>query len=482
MKYRISLPSLIVIFILLVFLFFSWFVSSPIRAARIDRYILYYIDESVRYFHAKASLQSPLVFLNPYAKSLTMIFSNLFLHILPFGMISLRIMNALFSAGTLFLLSRLMKKLGFSETLTILAILITATFPPYFLSSFSVLSEPMFSFFLILAIFLYYSNKHLLSSLVVSLTPLIRQEGVIFLCIWLFLLFELKKEKYIFFLFIPTLLWIITNKIFLNHPFSYIFLFLPRIMQGDLPYDSLLNVKDLRLAYFLGYLPILFLFLSGLKIRIRDKKYFLLLICITAEIILIAVLNIFIFLTRKHLVYELRFLIPIIPLVNIYILSALGAIADKYIKKNEISGGFFISAIFIIIFLNFYQLKKLQRLPYVLNNYINPEQEVEIKSASDWIEDYLDKEGIKDVTYRKMTHKIIRRVLMYLPGNMQFYVLGSNNSLNVVTFKLESFPASKAIFFTINDKEDKDTIEKLNLRLIKDFPNIPLYLYLFDNK
>lgn len=476
---KLSLPSLIIFLILIVFLFFSWFVSEPIRAAKVDRYILYYVDEVIRYFHAKASLYDPLNFLNPYAKPLSMIISNLFLRLLPFGMTSLRIMNALFSVGVLSLLLKVMKRLGFNKILIIPAILMTAAFPAYFLSSFSVLSEPMFSFFLILAIYLFYSKKYFLSVAAISLLPLIRQEGIAYLLIWLIFLLKEKNKGYIFLLFVPVFLWIMANKIILGHPFSYIFLFLTKNTKG-LPADSLLNIKDLRLSYFSGYMPILFLFLAALKMKITDTKYLLLLACISVSVILITALNIFIFVIRKCLVYELRFLIPAIPLINIYVLAACDKIAGKYIRKKSFIMVFLALIFCVIISLNFYQMKQLQKLPYVLENIVTPEQEVNIRQASNWLKDYLEKEKIVNVSYRKMTHKVIRRVLMYLPGQMHFYVLGDQNVLNVATFKLEPSPKTRVIFITINNKEG--IIEKLNLGLIKEFPDIPLYVYLFDNR
>ncbi|MDO8602530.1 MAG: hypothetical protein Q7O04_01620 [Candidatus Omnitrophota bacterium] len=313
----------------------------------------------------------------------------------------------------------------------------------------------------------------------IALLPLIRQEGVVYLLIWLIFLLKEKNKSYIFLLFVPVSLWIMANKIILGHPFSYVFLFLTKITKG-LPADSLLNLKDLRLSYFSGYIPILFLFLVAVKMKIADRKYLLLLACISVSVILITALNIFIFVTRKCLVYELRFLIPSIPLINIYILAACDEMSERYIRKKSLIMIFLALIFCVIVSLNLYQMKQLQKLPYVLENIVTPKQEVDIKLATNWLKGYLEKERIVNVSYRKMTHKVIRRVLMYLPGQMHFYVLGDHNVLNVTTFKLESPPQTRVVFITIDEKEG--IIKKLNLELIKEFPDIPLYVYLLDNR
>lgn len=474
---KLSLPISLNFFILIIFIILSWIVSEPMRAAKIDRYILYYVDEVIRYFHAKASLYNPLVFLNPYAKPIPMIFSNIFLRILPFGMASLRLMNSLFSAGTIFLLSLIMRKLGFKDIQITIAILITATFPAYFLASFSTLSEPLFSFCLLLSIYLFFLKMNFWSCLSTSLLPVIRQEGVLYICLWLFLLWQKKERKYIPLLFIPLLVWIVINKIILGHSLSYVLLFLPKI-SGGIPPDSLIQLNQLSIGLLVWWIPLIFIFLWGFIDSLNKPQYKIIMYCTSIGIGLMVIINILLYLFMKHICYELRFLIASIPLMSIYIVNGLGVISMNSLKNKII---YLLSG--LLLFINIYGLRQLQNLPYSRKNILTMEEEADLKSITIWLNENLQKENIKDIYYMWMTDNIMRRILIELPAESRYYIIVDDKTLfDVITFQRVPLLKNRAILILPDGINIKGLSDKVNYRLEKGFSDIRMNVCLIEPK
>lgn len=74
--------------------------------------------------------------------------------------------------------------------------------PIYFVLMFTPMTEVLFSFFLVLAIYLFFYNKYILSAIVISFIPMIRNEGLILFP--LFILAFLIRRNYLSLLFLPT--------------------------------------------------------------------------------------------------------------------------------------------------------------------------------------------------------------------------------------------------------------------------------------
>lgn len=322
---------LVLLCILFIFFGFSWYVSEPTRAGRIDRFILYGIDDIFRFCFIRLAPQNFSIFLNPYLKPLYAIIATVFSRLLPLGMISLRIMNSFFSVGALFILYKIMKKLDFDDFFSILTVLITTSIPLYFLLSISTLSEIIFCFFLMLAIYLIYSKKYLLSVIAVSLLPIIRQEGVLYLLIWTGLLFNRRRLKCIPLLFIPALTWGFLNYLILDFPFLFTFTYVTSIIEPNKYY--LFPGGAIEFMLNLGYFSLI-LFLIGLIRRLFDRKYYLLLACFFIPFsFLVLSSNIISYIENEFTGYPPRLMVPSTPIIAIFIISGLATIVQKFKKK-----------------------------------------------------------------------------------------------------------------------------------------------------
>jgi len=142
--------------------------------------------------------------------------------------------------------------------------------PMYFVLMFTGMTEILFSLILILAIWLFFSERMILSAIAISFIILVRSEGFIFLPVFL-AAFALKR-RYIAipFLLSGYLLFSIIGLIYYYHDFWWLFAKLPYVggqggIYGSGPwYHFLLKMPD-----YLGYLLIL-LFLVGFIFRIKD--------------------------------------------------------------------------------------------------------------------------------------------------------------------------------------------------------------------
>ncbi|UBM63275.1 hypothetical protein LA303_04705 [Candidatus Sulfidibacterium hydrothermale] len=102
-----------------------------------------------------------------------------------------RLYNVLAGMLTALLAWKLSRRLDFANSwLVVLLVLFT---PIYFISMFAVLTEVTFSLFLILALYLFFDKKYILSAVVLSFLPLIRTESVVLFPLFL-LAFVLKKQ------------------------------------------------------------------------------------------------------------------------------------------------------------------------------------------------------------------------------------------------------------------------------------------------
>ncbi len=116
-----------------------------------------------------------------------------------FGINGARFFNMFIGLATAFFCWRLAVHFRFKYAwLVIILVLFT---PIYFIVMFTSLTEPLFSFFLVLAIFLFFKERFIWSAIVISFMPMIRTEGIIL--IPLFILAWSMKRK---FLAIPFLL------------------------------------------------------------------------------------------------------------------------------------------------------------------------------------------------------------------------------------------------------------------------------------
>ncbi len=110
-----------------------------------------------------------------------------------FGMNGARIFNLIFGIATGIIIWRIAVEFKFKRAL--LSMFFVIFTPIYFILIFTPLTEVLYSFFITLSILLFFKKKYYLSAIILSFTPLIRNEGIVLIPV--FLTAYLLKKKYL---------------------------------------------------------------------------------------------------------------------------------------------------------------------------------------------------------------------------------------------------------------------------------------------
>jgi ABC-type cobalt transport system substrate-binding protein len=159
-------------------------------------------DNIAHFRISKYAFTYPYLFLDHWGKPLFTLLSSPFSQ---FGFNGLRFFNIVTGILAAYLSFRVAQELKIKNPPIVLFFVIFS--PLFFRLFFSGLTEILFSFVLILAIFFFVRKKYLFSTLVISFLPFVRTEGIIFFVIWLILLGINKKWKIIPLLFSGTLIY-----------------------------------------------------------------------------------------------------------------------------------------------------------------------------------------------------------------------------------------------------------------------------------
>ncbi len=190
-----SLPLLLVPAALVVYVALALYVDDPVRASALDRFVLHNTDETFRYHHVRHALERPVHLLSSYARPVYTAVAALFEAVPPGRTLSLRLMNALFSAGALWLLLLLCRRLGLTAGQAAAALLITAASPTYLLHSVSVQATPMCALALLGSLLLLHQGRLAASATLAGLLPLIRPEGTVSLLLWTFFILRARGRR-----------------------------------------------------------------------------------------------------------------------------------------------------------------------------------------------------------------------------------------------------------------------------------------------
>ena len=145
-------------------------------------------DDLNHYQSARYSAENPGIFFDTKAKTL---FTLISAPVARLGYDARRIFNVLLGLASALLTLLTARKLNYRHPLLALFLLLFA--PMYTLMMLSGMNEIMFSFFLILGIYLYFQNNSIWSAVVISLLPFIRTEGFIIFPLFL-LAFILNRQ------------------------------------------------------------------------------------------------------------------------------------------------------------------------------------------------------------------------------------------------------------------------------------------------
>jgi len=145
---------------------------------------LYQEDEVVHYLIAKYSWQHPLLFLDIWGRPLvTLLFSIPAQVNLGLARFLSSLTSLIVAYLTIYLAEIVLKK---NEVRLVIPFLVFQPF--YFLLSFGILTELIFSLVFILWLIFVYKKRYALATLFIALTPLARPEGFFFIILWAFII------------------------------------------------------------------------------------------------------------------------------------------------------------------------------------------------------------------------------------------------------------------------------------------------------
>ncbi len=131
-------------------------------------------DDIAHFKFSRYAFKHPEFFLDPWGKPL---FTILMAPFAQLGMMGVRFLNIVLGLATAFLTYLTARKLDYKYPVLAIFLLIFA--PLYAVLMISGMTEILFSFVLILGIYLFFSKREIWSAVVISMLPLVRTEGIV---------------------------------------------------------------------------------------------------------------------------------------------------------------------------------------------------------------------------------------------------------------------------------------------------------------
>jgi hypothetical protein len=174
-------------------------------------------DNTWHYYFSKYALNYPDFFLHHWGKPLFILLSTWFAQ---FGFFGIKVFNVLCGILSTIVAYKILNHLNVSFKWTIVPLLLFS--PLYFIVLQSALTEPLFSLVLITTIYLYFKNKYIIATILISFILFSRSEGTfIIICFSAYLLI-IKQWKYLPLLLTGFLIYALIGKL-MGHDFFWFF-------------------------------------------------------------------------------------------------------------------------------------------------------------------------------------------------------------------------------------------------------------------
>jgi hypothetical protein len=343
-------------------------------------------DAYSHYRISRYAFDHPELFLYHWGKPLYTSLSSPFTQMGYFGA---RLFNVFLAIASAYLVWRcsVILKLNY-RPLVILFVLFT---PYYALLMLSAMTEILFSFVLILSVFLFFNKNYTASAIVISFLPFARTEGFGFIPLFILALILVKNWKPIPFLFTGTLFFSLIGY-FHYHDFFWVFTQMPYSEKGSKIYgsgDFLFYYKEAKLIF--GW-PLFYLIGIGgiamiyklLKDLLRTKRIFEN-NTVNSFVMIFGIFFGYIFM-QSLLWYKgwmgvlgsARFLVSVVPLGCLIALYALNLIPENLFQKRWTKAFLYLIVGYFVIVTPF----QLYRFPWKRQN-----KEVVTKTVADWVKE-----------------------------------------------------------------------------------------------
>lgn len=176
-------------------------------------------DSVNHYLHNKYSLEYPWLFIHAWAKPFFVLASCLFAQL---GFIGIKLFNSIMVLGAAYVAYRLAKKISIPHAELVMPLLMFM--PDYLLLSLSGLTEPMFSFMVVGALFVLAYDRDILGALIVSFLPFVRPEGFFIIAITaVYFLFKRGSWQFVPFLLIGHIFYSLVGFLFFDESIVWLF-------------------------------------------------------------------------------------------------------------------------------------------------------------------------------------------------------------------------------------------------------------------
>jgi hypothetical protein len=159
-------------------------------------------DNIAHYQIARYAFKYPELFLDLWGKP---VFTTLLAPFASIGFLTAKAFNLIVAVATLLLSAKIAKKLFPGSSLFVVVLI--AFSPVYFQLAVSCLTEILFSFVVVAAVYLFMQNRYTFSAILLSFLPFVRSEGIVILPIFAVALFLQRSYRSILFLAAGTIFY-----------------------------------------------------------------------------------------------------------------------------------------------------------------------------------------------------------------------------------------------------------------------------------
>ncbi len=290
-------------------------------------------DSITHYQIARYAFKYPDFFLNHWGKPLFTILASPLSQFGYYGAVAFNLLCGLLSGWFAYLIAR---RMGYHHAWA--AIVFTVFTPLYIFIIYTSLTEILFSLVLIIAVYLFISNRFIWSAIVISLIPFARTEGVMFVALFIPALLWMKQYKALPFLLTGFIFFSLIG-LPLYHDFFWFFTKMPYSTNSSSLYGSGSFWYYFTEMHYMLNFPLLILSITGIVYmlfdlkrgitNLRESKYATLYLLIIPSIFGFILAQSFLWWRGLGILASTRFIACVFPLVAIISVTGFEWVMEK---------------------------------------------------------------------------------------------------------------------------------------------------------
>ena len=364
------LVNILIIIFFIIFIILAFFSDGSYGGA----------DDITHYRFSRYAFKYPEFLLHHWAKPFYTLLIAPFSQI---GFFGVRLFNVILGILSTFFTYKTAKLLNLENAFMVIFFLLLSTLYPVMMLS--GMTEILFSFILIFAIFLFLKEKYIISAIILSFIPLVRTEGILILVIFILPYILNKKLKYASFLLTGIIIYSIVGGVYYND-FLWLITQMPYGNSTDIYgtgnlFHFVLQSKGifglvLTIIIFIGIISLIYYFAKHRKNENLNKINELIVLIFIPATIYYWAHSFSWYIGIGSSLGLIRVIAAVIPLFAIIALIGFNFIVNLLKKKS----GFVLIFKVLVISLLFHSVLSLNKFPIPLG-----EKNLLIKKASNWL-------------------------------------------------------------------------------------------------